>query len=82
MAQPAGFTKNPLKINSFWGKASAEHPLEWNKWAVVVELAVFAKKRIDIQKLIREKPEFTLPTEPILEVEIQGETDAQRRNRG
>ena len=44
MAQPAGFTKNPLKINSFWGKASAEHPLEWNKWAVVVELAVFAKK--------------------------------------
>ena len=40
------------------------------------------KKRIEIQNLIREKAEVTLPTEPILEVEIQGETDAQWRNRG
>ena len=81
MAQPAGSTKNPLSFNSFWEKASSEPPLEWSKWAAIVELAVFAKDGIVIQNLLREKHEITLPTEPILEVEIQGETHAQRRNR-
>ena len=80
MAQPAGSAKNPLKINSFLEKALAEPPLEWSKWVALVELAVFAKDGIEIRNL-REKPEITLPTEPILEVEIHGETNAQRRNR-
>ena len=82
MAPPAGSTKNPLSINSFWEKASAEPPLEWSQWVALVELAVFvAKDGIEIQNLLREKPEITLPVETILEVEIQRETDAQRRNR-
>ena len=81
MAQSAGSAKNPLNIISFWEKASAEPPLEWSKWLALVELAVFAKDGIEIRNLLREKPEVTLPSEPILEVEIQGETDAQRRNR-
>ena len=81
MAQPAGSTKNPLNINSFWEKASAEPPLEWSKWVALEELAVFAKDGIEIRNLLREKSEVTLPSEPILEVEIQGETDEQRRNR-
>ena len=80
MAQPAGSAKNPLSINSFWEKASSEPPLEWSKWVALVELAVFAKDG-EIQNLLREKPPITLPTEPILEAEIHGETDAQRRNR-
>ena len=81
MAQPARSTKNPLTINSLWEKTSAELPLEWSKLAAIVELAVFAKDGIEIQNLLREKPNITLPTEQILEVEIHGETDAQRRNR-
>ena len=81
MAQSARFRKNPLSINPFRERASAEPPLEWNKRAAIVELAVFAKDGIEIQSLLREKPESTLPTEPILEVERQGKTEAQRKNR-
>ena len=73
--------KNPFSIYSFWEKASVEPPLEWIKWSAIVELAIFAKDGIEIQNLLREKPDITLPTEPIFEVEIQGETGAQRRNR-
>ena len=39
------------------------------------------KNGIEIQNLLHRKPEVPLPTEPILEVEIQGETEAQRENR-
>ena len=70
MAQSAGSAKNPLSINFFWEKASAEAPLEWSKWVALVELAVFAKDGIEIQNLLREKHPITLPTEPILENEI------------
>ena len=81
MAQSAGLAKIPLSINSFREKASAEPPLEWSKWVALVELAVFTKDGIEIQNLLREKPPITVPTEPILETEIQGENDAQQRNR-
>ena len=63
------------------GKNISGAPLEWSKWVTIVELALFAKDGIEIQDLLREKPDIVLPTKPILEVEIQGETDAQRRNR-
>ena len=46
-----------------------------------MELAVFAKDGIEFQNLLREKPEVTSFTEPILELEIQGEIEAQRKNR-
>ena len=73
--------KNPLSTNPFWERASAEPPLEWFKWAAIVKMAVFAKDGIELRNLLRDKPEVTLPTEPILEDEIQVETEAQRKNR-
>ena len=36
--------KKTLSFKPFWEKASAELPLEWNKWSAIVELAVFVKK--------------------------------------
>ena len=51
MAQSAGFSKNPLNINLFWEKASAEPPLEWSKRAAIFEMAVFAKDGIEIRNL-------------------------------
>ena len=48
MAQPAEYFKNPLNINPIWERASAEPPLEWSKWAAILEIAVFAKDRIEI----------------------------------
>ena len=61
MAQPLGYTKNPLSINPFWKKASAEPPLEWSKWAAILEMAVFAKDGIEDSKLLRIKPALLEP---------------------
>ena len=58
-----------------------EPPLECSKLVALVKLAVFAKDGLEIRKLLYEKPEITLPTEPILDVETQRGIDAQRRNR-
>ena len=74
MAQSAASTKNPLNINSFWEKSSAEPPLEWRKWVAIVELAVFAKDGIEIRNLLREEPEVTLPSEPIRDTGRKGRT--------
>ena len=43
LAQSAVYSKNPIIINSFWEKASAETPLKWSIWAAIHEIAVFAK---------------------------------------
>ena len=81
MAQSAGYSKNPLSINPFWEKASSEPPLEWSKWAAIFEMALFAKDQIEVRNLQRNIPPLVEPTEPIYEVKINGETDAQRKNR-
>ena len=81
MAQPAGFSKNPLNINPFCERASAEPPLEWTKWAAILEMAVFAKDGIEIRNILRTRPQLVEPSEPVYEVEITGETEAQRKNR-
>ena len=44
-------------------------------------MAVFAKDGIEVRNLERNKNPLVEPTEPIYEVEINGETDAQRKNR-
>ena len=81
MAHPPGFSKNPLNMNPFWERASAEPPLEWTKWAAILEMAVFAKDGIEIRNLLRAKPPLVEPSEPLYEVEIVGKTEAQKKNR-
>ena len=81
MAQSSGFSKNPLNINPFWERASAEPPLEWTKWSTILEMAVFAKDGIEIRNLLRTRPQSVETSEPVYEVEITGETEAQRKNR-
>ena len=81
MAQPAGFTKNPLSIIPFCEKAPAEPPLEWSKWAAIVEMAISTKDGIDVRNFLRDKLELVDPPEPVLEVETTGETDAQRNQK-
>ena len=81
MAHLSGYSKNPLNINPFWEKASAEPLLEWSKWAAILEMAVFAKHGIEIRSLLRAKPPLVESSEPIYELEVTGETEAQRKNR-
>ena len=80
-AQSAGYSKNPLNTNPFWEKASAELPLEWSKWAAILEMAVFAKGGIEVRNLLRTQPPLVDPSKSICEVEITGKTEAQRKNR-
>ena len=61
MAQSAGNSKNPLKINPFWERASTEPPLEWTKGAAILEMAVFVKDGIEIRNLLRAKPQLADP---------------------
>ena len=70
MAQQAGNSKNPLNINPFWERASAKSPLEWTKWAAILEMAVFAKDGIEIRNLLRSKLTLVDPVEPVYEIEI------------
>ena len=73
-------SKNPLTINPFWEKASAELPIEWFKWAAILEMAVFAKDGIEVRNLLRTKQPLIEPPELIFEIEIKGETEAQKKN--
>ena len=81
MAQPTGYSKNPLTINPFWEKASVEPPLEWFKWANIMEMAVLAKDGIEARNLLRAKAPHVEPSEPVYCIEITGETEAQKKNR-
>ena len=76
MAQPAGYSRNSLNINPFWEKASVEPPLEWSKWAAIMEMAIFAKDGIEVRNLLRAQPTLVEPSESVYEVEITGETEA------
>ena len=80
MAQSAGY-KHPLSFPIFWQKASLEPPLELSKWAAMMELAVSARDGKGVRNLLRAKPPVQEPAEPIYNVEITGETKAQKRNR-
>ena len=44
-------------------------------------MAVFAKDGIEIRNFLRARPTLVEPAEPVYDLEIQGETDAQRKNR-
>ena len=44
-------------------------------------MAVPAKDGIEIQYLLRTRPQLVEPTEPVFEVKITGEMEVQRKNR-
>ena len=81
MEQPARYSKNPLNLYPFCEKASAESPLEWSKWAAILEVGMFAKNEIEVRNLLRNKPELVEAAEPMSKVKITGETYAQKKNR-
>ena len=55
MAQSA-VQKNPLNIEPFWQKASANPPTPWERWATLVEIAVYARDGIILLDLNADKP--------------------------
>ena len=47
----------------------------------MMQTAVFAKNGNEVKVVPRAKPPIIEPTEPTYETEINGETEAQKRNR-
>ena len=81
MAQPAN-TKTPLGIAPFWQKASAEPPIEYEKWNQQLFLGIVAKDGINLQKLLRDPPPIRKIQKLGYELRIEGETQSQVRVRG
>ena len=81
MAQPTGYSKKPLNINPFWEKASVEPPLEWSKWAAILKMAVFTKEGIEKRNLLRARPPLIEPSEPVYEIEINGQNRGTKKPR-
>ena len=45
-----------------------------------MEMAILAKDGIEVRSLLRARPVLIKPPEPVYEVEITGETEAQKKN--
>ena len=80
MAQSA---KTPLGVNPFW-ESGATPPIEWRQWFATLKMAIMARDSIEVDKLLKLKPQPTdlfYPTLPTYEEEFEGETDDEARNR-
>ena len=70
-------------VNLFW-EAGATPPLELKQWSSTLKMAIMARDSIDVNKLLRLKPQpidlyyRTLPTN---EEGFEGDTDAEARHR-
>ena len=80
MAQSA---KTPLGVNPFW-EQRATPPIEWKQWLSTLKMAIMARDSIEVDKLLKLKPQPTdlfYPTLPTYEEEFEGETEDKARNR-
>ena len=79
MAQSA---KTPLGVNPFW-ESGATPPIEWRQWFSTLKMTIMARDRIEVDKLLKLKPQPTdlfYPTLPTYEEEFEGETEDEARN--
>ena len=82
MAQSATQKRNPLGIDPFWDKLSADPPLKWEKWQMQAKLALLVKENITLDTLLEPKPETVqLPLEPNYEDTLTGSLAQSERER-
>ena len=55
MAQSAMAT-SPLGVNFYWDKGH-QPELDWDKWLSAVKLAIMVKDNIQVEKLLKPRPE-------------------------
>ena len=75
MAQSAVKERAILGSEPFWEKPTLEPPLRWDRWQIMLKLAILAKEGISIDTL-REDPtdKVTFPPEPIYEDNVENST--------
>ena len=77
-------TKEPalLGIEPFWDKPTLEPPLRWDRWQIMLKLAIMAKEGISIDILLEDPPDkVILPPEPIYEDNVENSTSQNKRDR-
>ena len=85
MAQSAAvtFARSPVGIPFFW-ESGMEPLVEWPIWAATLKLPIMAKNSINVDSLLKQKPEIkdlTYPAEPIYEPPTENKTQAQHKER-
>ena len=82
MAQSASKERALLGIEPFWEKPTLEPPLRWDRWQIMLKLAIMAKEGISIDILLEDPPDqVTLPPEPIYEDDVENSTAQSERDR-
>ena len=65
MAQSATKERALLGIEPFWNKPTLEPPLRWDRWQIMLKLAIMAKEGISIDTLLDDPPDkVTYPQNP------------------
>ena len=81
MAQSAVIERALLGIESFWEKPTLEPPLRWDRWQIMLKLAILAKEGISIDNLRQDSPDkVTLPPESIYEDNVENSTSQSKRD--
>ena len=81
MAQSAGKERAVLGIQPFWENPTLEPPLRWDRWQIMLKLAILAKDGISIDALREEPPnKVTLLSEPIHEDNVENSTSQSERD--
>ena len=83
MAQSANLQRTPVGIPFYWEKG-IDPPIDWPTWAATPKIAIIAKESLNVDTLLRYKPEpkdLFYPAEPSYEPQVQNETQVQERER-
>ena len=82
MAQSATKERALPGIEPFLEKPTLEPPLRWDRWHIMLKLAIMAKEGISIDILLEDPPDkFILPPEPIYEDNVENSTSQSERDR-
>ena len=82
MTQSATKERALLGIEPFWEKTTLEPPLRWDRWQIMLKLAIMAKGGISIDILLGDPPDkIILPPEPTYEADVENSTAQSERDR-
>ena len=82
MAQSATKERALLGIEPFWEKPTLEPPLRWDRWQIMLKLAITAKEGISIDTLLEDtRDNLILHPEPISEDNVENSTSQSERVR-
>ena len=83
MVQSANLQRTPVGIPFYWERG-IDPPTDWHTWAATLKIAIIAKESLNVDTLLRYKPEpkdLFYPAEPTYEPQFQNETQVQKRER-